>query len=141
MDFVKTRLRTRVVRAAFRVRPRAILVRSATGTHRELGRLYEHAKDVLGEVYLPEAVLAQTLDGMLRPALCYISPGNGRSSDVPRLPRQNCFAASGVWFPGVVSRASGEVSLQQAQQLGRKPRIAIMDEVALAIEQPVHRDR
>ena len=66
-----------------RVRPRANLVRSdehlvygilATGTHRELGRLYEHAKNVLGEVYLPEAVLAQTLDGKLRPALCYICP-------------------------------------------------------------------
>ena len=65
------------------VRPRANLVRSeqhivygilATGTHSELSRLYEHAHDVLGEVYLPEAVLAQTLDGKLKPALCYICP-------------------------------------------------------------------
>ena len=85
-----------------RVRPRANLVRSyehlvygilATGTHRELRRLYEHAKDVLGEVYL-----------------LYL-PGNGRSSGVLRLPRQNCLAGSGVWFSRVVSRASGEVSL------------------------------
>jgi len=29
---------------------------------------------VLGELYLPEAVLAQTLDGRWRPALCYICP-------------------------------------------------------------------
>jgi hypothetical protein len=66
------------------IRPRANLVRStqhsvygilATGTHAELGRLYAHAKDVLGEVYLPEAVLAETLDGKWRPALCYICPG------------------------------------------------------------------
>jgi cation transport regulator ChaC len=66
-----------------RIQPRANLVRSdrdcvygivATATHRQLGRLYAHAKDVLGEVYLPEAVLVQTLDGKTRPALCYIAP-------------------------------------------------------------------
>ena len=66
-----------------RIRPRANLVRSdqhlvygilATGTHTELDRLYRHAKDILGEVYLPEAVLAETLDGKFRPALCYICP-------------------------------------------------------------------
>jgi|SRR5580704_3940979 hypothetical protein len=66
-----------------RIRPRANLVRSdqqlvygvlATATHSELGRLYQHAKDILGEVYLPEAVIAQTLDGKVRPALCYVCP-------------------------------------------------------------------
>jgi len=50
-----------------RIQPRANLVRSdqqsvygivATATHAELARLYAHARDVLGEVYLPEAVLA-----------------------------------------------------------------------------------
>jgi hypothetical protein len=65
------------------IRPRANLVRSdqhsvygilATGAHAELGRLYAHAKDVLGETYLPEAVLAQTLEGKWKPALCYICP-------------------------------------------------------------------
>src|SRR5262249_57809154 len=54
------------------VRPRANLVRSdrhsvygvlATATHAELARLYAHARDVLGEAYLPEAVLAGTADG------------------------------------------------------------------------------
>ena len=49
-----------------RIRPRANLIRSdrdsvygiaATATHPELARLYAHARDVLGEVYLPEAVL------------------------------------------------------------------------------------
>ena len=46
----------------------------ATATHAELARLYAHARDVLGEVYLPEAVLVQTLAGLWRPALCYICP-------------------------------------------------------------------
>ena len=65
------------------IRPRANLIRSeqhcvygvvATATHQELGRLYVHAKDVLGETYLPEAVLVETLDGKWQPALCYICP-------------------------------------------------------------------
>ena len=66
-----------------RIQPRANLVRSdqscvygivATATHAELARLYAHARDVLGEVYLPEAVLVQTLAGLWRPALSYLCP-------------------------------------------------------------------
>jgi hypothetical protein len=66
-----------------RIQPRANLVRSdrhcvygiaATATHAGLARLYAHARDVLGEVYLPEAVLVQTLAGLWRPALCYLCP-------------------------------------------------------------------
>jgi cation transport regulator ChaC len=66
-----------------RIRPRANLVRSesrcvygivATATHAQLARLYAHAREVLGETYLPEAVLVETLDGRWRPALCYICP-------------------------------------------------------------------
>src|SRR5678816_3196190 len=62
------------------IRPRANLVRSdrdrvygivATATHAELARLYAHAKDVLGETYLAEAVVVETSSGALRPALCY----------------------------------------------------------------------
>jgi len=65
------------------IRPRANLIRSdehrvygivATATHTELRRLYAHAKDVLGETYLPQAVLAQGLRGTWRPVLCYIAP-------------------------------------------------------------------
>jgi hypothetical protein len=63
--------------------PRANLVRSdracvywvlATATHAELARLYAHAQDVLGELYLPESVLVETLDGKWRAASCYICP-------------------------------------------------------------------
>ena len=65
-----------------RIQPRANLVRSdqhcvfgvlTTATHRELARLYTHAKNILGEVYLPEAVMVETLEGKWRAALCYIS--------------------------------------------------------------------
>jgi hypothetical protein len=66
-----------------RIRPRANLVRSdqhtvygiaATATHAELGRLYAHAREVLGEVYLPEAVLVRLSSGAWRPCLCYLCP-------------------------------------------------------------------
>ena len=65
------------------IRPLANLVRSdehtvygilATGTHAELERLYDHAENVLGGKYLPEAVLVQTLGGRWMPALTYIAP-------------------------------------------------------------------
>jgi hypothetical protein len=67
--------------------PRANLVRSdrsavygvcVQATHPELDRLYAHAQTVLGETYLPEAVLVELLDGTLRPALCYICPEMAR---------------------------------------------------------------
>lgn len=66
-----------------RVAPRANLVASqehcvygvlAQATHAELARLYAHAKDVLGETYLPHPVLTQKSSGGWRPALCYIAP-------------------------------------------------------------------
>jgi hypothetical protein len=66
-----------------RIAPRANLVRApgqlvlgvlASATHAELDRLYAHARDVLGEVYLPEAVLVHTRSGAWRPALCYVAP-------------------------------------------------------------------
>jgi cation transport regulator ChaC len=64
--------------------PRANLVRAeravvwgvnATATHAELDRLYSaHAKALLGETYLPEAVLTHTASGAVRPAMTYICP-------------------------------------------------------------------
>lgn len=65
-----------------RIQPRANLVRSdqhsvygvvAAATHAELHRLYAHAQNVLGESYVPEAVLVKTADQRWLPALCYIS--------------------------------------------------------------------
>jgi len=62
------------------IAPRANLVPSdqyrvygvlTQATHSELHRLYAHAEHVLGEVYLPEAVLVERLVGGFVPALCY----------------------------------------------------------------------
>ena len=72
------------------IAPRANLVPSdrycvygvlAEATHGELARLYSHARDVLGETYLPHPVLTQSAAGAWWPALCYIAP-----SMVPRPP-------------------------------------------------------
>ncbi len=43
-------------------------------THPELERLYAHARDVLGAVYLPQAVTVWTRADRLAAALCYIAP-------------------------------------------------------------------
>ena len=65
------------------IRPLANLVPSdqhtvygvlAEATHAELDRLYRHAREVLGGVYLPRSVVAKTISGYLKPALCYIAP-------------------------------------------------------------------
>jgi hypothetical protein len=46
----------------------------ASTTHAELDRLYAHAREVLGGVYLPHPVIAYTLAGQAEPALCYLAP-------------------------------------------------------------------
>lgn len=51
-------------------------------THDELKKLYSHAEDVYHNIYLPEAVLVQTKDEKLIPALCYICHNmEGRKAD------------------------------------------------------------
>jgi cation transport regulator ChaC len=66
-----------------RIAPRANLLRApghvvfgvlATATHAQLDRLYAHARNVLDEIYLPEAVLVHTHAGRWQPALCYVAP-------------------------------------------------------------------
>lgn len=59
----------------------------ATATHAELARLYAHARDVLGGTYSPQAVLAETADGALRPALCYLA------HDLPDAPADPAYVA------------------------------------------------
>jgi hypothetical protein len=83
VDFVPERLETaRLSGFDIRIAPRANLIPSNEGpvygvlaqaTHAELGRLYAHAKDVLGETYLPHPVAVESLDGAWRAALCYIA--------------------------------------------------------------------
>jgi len=52
-------------------------------THAELERLYVHAREVLGGVYRPQAVIVQTRDRRYAPALCYIADdlAGGAASD------------------------------------------------------------
>jgi hypothetical protein len=54
--------------------PTCVCAVLAEAKHAELGRLYDYARDSLGGTHLPEAVLAQTADGLWRPALCYLAP-------------------------------------------------------------------
>ena len=58
-------------------------------THEELERLYAHARDVLGGVYRPEAVVARSEAGVLQPALCYVAaemkPGPASDDYVDRI--------------------------------------------------------
>ncbi len=83
---------------ALTVRPLANLVPLDRGTtygivtaltHGELDRLYAHARDVLGGVYVPEAVLTRRLDGTHVPALSYVAhdlaPGDPDPAYVDRI--------------------------------------------------------
>ncbi len=65
-----------------RVRPRVDIIQAdrscvygalASITHEEIDRLYVHIEESFGLKYFPDAVLAETLDGAHRPALCYFS--------------------------------------------------------------------
>jgi AIG2 family protein len=89
-----------------RIEPLANLVRAdgsavygvlAQATHEELDRLYAHARNVLGAIYLPEAVVVQTRDLAWRTALCYIA---------------------GAMEPSPADRAYVERILRPARELG-----------------------
>src|SRR5262249_50013432 len=65
------------------IRPRVNLTRSdhscvfgsvVTVTHADLANIYSYLEEHFGLKYLPEAVLAETLNGRFIPALCYIAP-------------------------------------------------------------------
>jgi hypothetical protein len=64
------------------IRPRPNLVRCERTavfgslmlvTHADLAMIYSNLEQHFGIKYRPEAVLATTLDGALRPALCYVA--------------------------------------------------------------------
>ena len=65
------------------IRPRANLIKDdrscsygsiAALTHEQISTLYRNLDDQFGLKYLPEAVIAESLDGTFRPVLCYIAP-------------------------------------------------------------------
>ena len=91
-----------------RIAPRANLIPSdrhcvygvlARATHAELARLYAHAKDVLGETYLPCPVLVQTRDGGWQPALCYIAPAMAPAAPDPAYVARIAAPARELGFP------------------------------------------
>ena len=57
-----------------RAEQNAVYGANATATHAKLKRLYAHAEEVLGGLYLPHPVLTQTASGQWEPALTYIAP-------------------------------------------------------------------
>lgn len=91
------------------IRPRANLVRSsehtvygivATATHAELDRLYTHAREVLGEIYLPEAVLTRTFEGRWLPALTYLCPAMDPKPADPAYVERIAGPGRELGFPG-----------------------------------------
>jgi hypothetical protein len=90
------------------IRPLANLVPSdqhtvygvlATATHRELARLYDHARDVLGGAYLPQAVLTYSVSGQAEPALCYVAPRLEAGPASPEYVRRILEPARNYGFP------------------------------------------
>jgi hypothetical protein len=91
-----------------RIAPRANLVVSGRdcvygaltqATHAELARLYVHAKDVLGETYLPHPVLVETGSGAWRTALCYIAPSMASGTPDPAYVDRIVAPARELGFP------------------------------------------
>ena len=71
----------------------------ASATHDELANLYADLERVFGFRYLPEAVLAEALDGTLRPALCYIAPHMDDDTPEPDFIKQLAACVRGLGLP------------------------------------------
>jgi hypothetical protein len=93
------------------VRPRPTLVRSDRSsvfgsvisvTHEDLATIYSGLERNFGVIYRPEAVLAITSDGSLRPALCYIAQNMTEAAPQPQFVQQlaQCVRAMGhpEWY-------------------------------------------
>jgi hypothetical protein len=79
------------------VRPRPNLVRSDRAvvfgalmavTHDDLTTIYSSLEKDVGIKYIPQAVLADTRDGFVLPALCYVAPQLPDSAPEPAFVRQ-----------------------------------------------------
>jgi hypothetical protein len=68
-------------------------------THDEITKLYAGLEERFNLKYLPEAVLAETLDGNFRPALCYIAPQMDESPPDSEYIRQMGAAARAAGLP------------------------------------------
>jgi hypothetical protein len=79
------------------VRPRPTLVRSDRScvfgsvisvTHEDLSTIYSGLERSFGVIYRPEAVVAITLDGSLRPVFCYIAHNMTEAAPQPQFVQQ-----------------------------------------------------
>jgi hypothetical protein len=68
-------------------------------THDELAGLYSKLEQNFKLKYLPEAVVAETLDEALRPALCYIAPQMDGKPPEPEYVRQLAGAVRALGLP------------------------------------------
>lgn len=101
------------------IRPRANLAPAgrssvygalASLTHEDLANIYTNLEKNFGLKYLPEAVLAETLEGLLRPALCYLMPQMSASPPDPSYVAQlaACVRTMGLpeWYAQYVESLS-----------------------------------
>jgi hypothetical protein len=97
------------------IRPRANLIKddcscsygSITAlTHDEISTLYQNLAVQFGLKYLPEALIAESLDGGFIPVLCYIAPQMEESPPPPEYVRQlaSCVRELGLpeWYASYV---------------------------------------
>jgi hypothetical protein len=102
------------------IRPRPNLVRSERAsvfgslfnvTHEDLATIYSGLEKNFGIKYLPEAVLATTLDGVVQPALCYIVPDMADAAPDPKFVSQlaQCVRTMGhpEWYAKHVEAQGG----------------------------------
>jgi hypothetical protein len=109
------------------IRPRPNLVRSErasvcgslmTLTHTDLTTIYSDLEKNFSLKYLPEAVLASTLDGALRPALCYIAPTMADADPDPTFVKRlaQCVRTMGLpeWYAAHVESLGADSGKESA---------------------------
>ncbi|HJP92342.1 MAG TPA: gamma-glutamylcyclotransferase family protein [Pyrinomonadaceae bacterium] len=97
------------------IRPRANLIKDdrscsygsiAALTHEQISTLYQKLEDQFELRYLPEALIAESLDGTFAPVLCYIAPEMNDSAPPHEYVRQlaSCVRELGLpeWYTDYV---------------------------------------
>jgi hypothetical protein len=81
-------------------------------THREIDSLYRMLDEKFGLRYLPEAVMAETLEGTLRPALCFVASELDGSMPTHEYIQQMLAAIKAVglpeWYASYVQSLEGD---------------------------------
>jgi hypothetical protein len=81
-------------------------------THAAIGRLYTELENSFGVKYLPEAVLAETLDGAWQPVFCYIAGFMKEGAPAPDYIKQlaGCVRRLGLpeWYAAYIESLSHE---------------------------------